>query len=159
MIPIQSDTDTDRSTSPSSSTLISSELTKKSRSEHEIEPDIEEEPSQPLHILSLMQRNHIEFKVLHRIENRWERLLPRVELTHAIESFRDAIMIPANDKIVIFNMRNGSISQAQYLIIETAAMENITLPNDIGGATLALFCLLNDKIYCFARTDQQLFHR
>lgn len=106
-----------------------------------------------------MQRNTIQFNALCQIENKWERLPTRVELTHAIESFRDAIMIPVNDKIVIFYMKNGSIAQAQHLIIDTATMENITLPDDIDCANLALFCLLNDTIYCFARTNQQFFHR
>lgn len=160
------DTDTDRSTptttetsSSSSSSSSECEPTQKPQSEDEIEPDVEEE--QPLlpHVLSLMQRNTIQFNSLYQIKNKWERSPTQVKLTHAIESFRDAIMIPVNDKIVIFYMQHGFISQAQHLTIETATMENITLPVDIDCANLALFCLLNDTIYCFARTNQQVFHR
>lgn len=169
-VQIMSETETGRSTpttSPENSSTSSSLSTtttsssSSASSEHETEAEIEEEqPPQPLHVLSLMQGSTIQFNKLNQIEKLWERSPTRLELTHAIESFRDAIMIPVNNEIiVIFYMRNGSISQAQRLTVESAIIEDITLPDDIGCANLALFCLLKDTIYCFARTNQQVFHR
>lgn len=121
----------------------------------------EQSPSTPVHILGLLKGNIIQFNTLRQIGNKyeWERLSTRVELTQAIVSNRDAFMVPVNNEIVIFFMQNGSISQAQRLAIETTTMENIALPNDIDRAELALFCPLNDTIYCFARNEQQFFHR
>lgn len=149
----QSDTDTDAGSSTS---------TKSTQSDFETEPDAgdKERASPPVHVLSLMKSNTIQSFILCETEKKWERLsMTRVELTHTIDSFRDAIMIPVRNQIVIFHMKNGFISQARLLTAETAHMGNITLPNDIDRSELALFCPLNDTIYCFSRTDQQFFHR
>lgn len=161
----QSDTDTGRSTpttsseKSSTSSSLSTTSSSSSSTEHETELEIEDQPPQSRHILSLMQENTIQFNTLRQMDKKWERSSTRIELTHTIESFRDALMIPVNNEIVIFYMKNGSISQAQRLTIETSTMENIALPDEIGCANLALFCQLNDKIYCFARTNHQIFYR
>lgn len=159
----ESDTDTGRSTSPSTTTtssLSECEPTKEQQSADGTVLNTHDDQSQPVHILSLMKHNNIQFKTFDQIENKWNESPTRIELTHSIESHRDAIMIAVNDKIVIFHMSGGFISQAQQLAVDSATMENITLPNNIGRDELALFCRLNDTILCFARNDnQQSFYR
>lgn len=155
----ESDCDTSRTTPTPPLSSLSELPTKESQSEYETEPEIEEEQSPPHHVLSLITRNFIQFKTFCQIETKWKNW-PTTELTHSIESLRDAIMIPVNNKIVIFHKRCGFISGAQQLTVETATMENITLPDSsIGCVELALFCRLNDTILCFPRTHQKNFHR
>lgn len=122
-------------------------------SEGEIE---QQSPSIP--VLALLKRKTIHFYTFCDIEQKWEKCIMKKDLMQAIESFRDAIMIPVDKKIVIFNIRNGFISQAQSLSLNTMNIEWITLPINMECARLALFCTLNDKIYCFARTEQQYCH-
>lgn len=129
--------------------------------ETEIESSIdsESEQSPQVHVLALLKRKTIQFSTFCEIEQKWEKSCKKIDLIQAIESFRDAIMIPVNKMIVILNMRNSVLSQAQNLSLETAAIESIKLPNDVECAGLALFCQLNDEIYCFARSDQHFFHK
>ncbi|XP_031629439.1 uncharacterized protein LOC116344811 [Contarinia nasturtii] len=126
------------------------------------EPDFESEEefvqSPPIPVLVLLKRKTIQFNTFCDIEQKWEKCIMKVDLMQAIESFRDAVMIPVEKNIVIFNMRNGFISQAQSLSLNTTNIECITLPIDIECARLALFCTLNNKIYCFARSDQQYYN-
>lgn len=126
--------------------------------EEELEPDPTEEQLAPLHVLALFKRKTVQMSTFCEVEQKWEKTPKKIDLTHNIESFRDAFMIPIGEKLVIFYTRNGVLSQAQHLTLDTSAVENITLPNGAECAGLALFCHLNDKIYCFARTDQQFFH-
>lgn len=132
-----------------------------SESELDSEEDSESEPEDqlpPLHVLSLLKRKTMQFSTFCEVEQKWERSSGKIDLTHSIDSFRDAIMIPVDQHIAIFHMQNGCISHAEHLALETTTLEKITLPNDIECAHLALFCHMNDKIYCFARSDQQYFH-
>lgn len=164
---IQSESDGGRSTptstsnkSSSSSSLSTPSSSSPTSTEHETDAESDDElPYQPLHVLSLMQNDSIQFHTLRQNKRTWERSSTRVELTQSIESFRDAVMVPLNNEIVIFYMKNGFISQAQRLAMETTTVQTITLPDDIGCANLALFCRLNDTIYCFARSNQHVFHR
>lgn len=125
--------------------------------EEELELDLEP-PEEPLHVLALFKRKTIQMSTFCEIEQKWERTANKIDLTHNIESFRDAFMVSIGEKLVIFYMRNGVLSQVQRLALDSSAVENITLPNGAECAGLALFCHLNDKIFCFARTDQQFFH-
>lgn len=143
---------------------IDNESEPENEAETEIEIDIEDEfeselddPSPSIHVLGLLKRRTIQFIQFCDVQQKWEKSSGKIDLTHGIESFRDAIMIPVDKSVVIFHMQNGSISHAQSLTLESAALENITLPHDIECANLALFCHMNDKIYCFARSDQQYF--
>lgn len=124
---------------------------------HESKSETEKQPP-PLHVLGLLKRRTVRFSAYCEIDHKWEKTYGKFDITHNIDSFRDAIMIPIDQQIVIFHMRNGSVSHAERLTLETTTLERITLPNKIECANLALFCHLNDKIYCFARSDQQYFH-
>lgn len=136
------------------------EIDGESEIENDVEIDSEFEPDDqppPIHVLGLLKRKTVQFSQFCDVQQKWEKSSGKIDLTHGIESFRDAIMIPVDKHVVIFHMQNGSISHAQSLTLESAALENITLPHDIECANLALFCHMNDKIYCFARSDQQYF--
>lgn len=111
-----------------------------------------------IQVLGLLRRRTIQLAAFCEIQHKWE-LLKKIDLTHTIESFRDAIMIPMNKNLVIFHTRNGTISQVQNLSLDTFGVEKISTPNSADCAGLALFCLLNDEIYCFARADQQFYHK
>lgn len=117
-----------------------------------------DEQPPPLHVLGLLKRKTAQFSTYCAIEHKWEKSSGKFDITYNIDSFRDAIMIPVDQQIMIFYMQSGSISHAERLALETTTLERITLPNDIGSANLALFCHLNAKIYCFARSDQEYFH-
>lgn len=135
--------------------VVSDDLSFESELENETEP---EDQLPKIHVLGLLRRKTIQFSTFCEVEHKWERLSGKIDLTHSIESFRDAIMIPVNENIVIFHLQNGSISHAEHLALGTTTLENITLPNNVECANLALFCHSNDKIYCFPRSDQQYFH-
>lgn len=120
---------------------------------------VEEEPSPPVHVLALLKRKTIQFSIFCDIQQKWEKLATKIDLMQTIETFRDAVMIVIDQNIMMFNMQNGIISHAHHLALDTGAVETIRVPNDVECAKLALFCLLNDKIYCFARSDQQFFHK
>lgn len=127
---------------------------------HSMSESEPESDSPPLtDVLGFVNRRTLQFSTLCEIEHKWENSLKKIDLTHAIESYRDAVMIPVEKNIVIFHMQNGGISQAQNLSFDTFAVEYIPLPNDVICAKLALFCLLNDEIYCFPRTEQHFFHK
>lgn len=94
----QSDTDTDIDRTTSS---------KEPQSEHVAELETEDEERS----LRLIKSNTIQFFTLHQTENKWKRsLTTRVELMHAIESFRNAIMIPVKNQTMISHMKNGTFS-------------------------------------------------
>ncbi|XP_055296570.1 uncharacterized protein LOC129565580 [Sitodiplosis mosellana] len=139
------------------STAILTEL----NSQIEIGPEltIEGKPSQTVHVLALLKRKTIQFSTFCEIEQKWENPSKKIDLMQTIETFRDAVMIVIHTNIMMFNMRNGVIAHAHHLALDTGAVETIRLPNDVECAKLALFCLLNDEIYCFARADQQFFHK
>lgn len=128
-----------------------------SESESKSETDPEDQVPR-IHVLGLLRRKTIQFSNYCEMEHKWEKLSGKIDLTHSIESFRDAIMIPVNKNIVIFHLQNGSISHAENLALETTTLETITLPNNVECANLALFCHSDDKIFCFARSDQQYYH-
>lgn len=117
------------------------------------------EPLPPVHVLALWKRKTIQFSAFSEIEQIWENSSKKINLMHTIEAFRDAVMIVIDQNIMMFNMQNGIISHAHNLTLSTGTVEPITLPNDVECAKLALFCLLNDKIYCFSRSDQQFYHK
>lgn len=129
-----------------------------------VEQEIESQPNgqdqiQSIHVLGLLKRKTIQFSMFCEIEHKWEKTSKLIDLTLPIESFRDAVMIPVDKKMMVFHMQNGVASQAHHIPLDYSPVETIALPNGIEGAGLALFCQLNDKIYCFARTDQQFFHK
>lgn len=120
-----------------------------------VDNNLNREP--PQHVLALLKRKTIQFSTFCEIGQRWEKSTKHIDLMQAIESFRDAVLVPINKYIVIFNMKNGLLTHAQDLSLETATIESIKLPNDVECASLALFCQLNDKIYCFGRSEQQFY--
>lgn len=141
-----------------------SSLKSESESETELEDsqDSESDEQQPLlHTLVILKRKTIEFNTFHEIERRWDKSTGQTHITHPIDSFRDATMIPlAGQRIVLFHMRNGSVSHAELLTLETtAAVDRVTLPCHVENANFALLCHMNDRIYCFPRADQHYFHR
>lgn len=125
--------------------------------EHTIEEELKSLPT--VHVLALAKRKTIQFSSYCEIEQKWEKPLKKIDLQQTIETFRDAVMIVIDTNIVMFNMRNGVIAHVHHLALDKGVTETIKLPNDVECAKLALFCLLNDEIYCFARTDQQFFHK
>lgn len=140
------------------STAILTELSVDIETEPEDELTAEESLEPPVHVLALLKRKTIQFSRFCEIEQKWEKLPKKIDLLQTIETFRDAAMIVIDTSIMMFNMRNGVIANAHQMALDTGAVETIKLPNDVECAKLALFCLLNDKIYCFARSDQHFFH-
>lgn len=146
------------------SSTISTELNSQIEIENEltnittVDEEEEVEPTPLVHVLALLKRKTIQFDTFCDIEQKWEKSSKKFDLLQTIETFRDAVMIVINDDIMMFNMKNGVIAHAYHLVLDTGAVETIRLPNDVECDKLALFCQLNDKIYCFARSDQQFFH-
>lgn len=139
----------------SQSTAIYSETNVEDEFELGPESNIQE---QPVHLLGVLTRKTIRFREFCEIEQKWEKTSKKIDLTLPIESFRDAVMIPVDYQMFVFHMQNGIASHLQQITLENSAVETITLPKDIECAGIALFCPLNDKIYCFARNCQQFFH-
>lgn len=117
-----------------------------------------EEQTPPVHVLALLRRRTIQFSKFCESDGKWETSTGQINVAHSIDSCRDAIMIPVGNRIVIFHMQNGSIARAEYLTLGTKTLEKITLPCNVELTNFALFCHMNDVIYCFARADQQYFH-
>lgn len=111
------------------------------------------------HVVGILRRRSLQFSTFCEVEQKWEITSKKIDLTHTIDCFRDAVMIPFKNDILIFNMRNRALIQAQNLSLDTFSVKNIALSNDVECAGLALFCLLNDEIYCFARSDHQFFYK
>ncbi len=149
--------DSDDSTSQSESSQ--SETLSQSESDNEFEDSDSDDPIPLVHVLGLLRRKSIQFSAFCEIEKKWERSSGQIEVAHPIDSCRDAIMIPIGHQIMIFHMRSGSILHAEHLTLgSTTTMEKITLPNNVVFENLALFCHMNDMIYCFGRADQQYYH-
>lgn len=118
--------------------------------------DTEEELPQ---VLGLLKRKSIHFSTFCEIEQKWETVSKKVDLPFAIESHRDAAMIPTENSVVIFHMQHGAVANVLRLALDSLAVESVAIPSDIARGDVALFCHLNDEIYCFPHTDQQFFHK
>lgn len=108
-------------------------------------------------MLCLIKQKTVEFCCNSNGE-KWQQANIKFKLEIGVESFRDAVMIPIHKAIVIFHMRNAVAISVTILDLDNVGSENLLLPHDVHCANLALLCMFNDKIYCFARTGQQRFH-
>lgn len=149
------DSDEDDSSTPQSEVESEIEF-------EDFQDSVYDEQQSLVHTLVVLKRKNIEFNAFNQIERKWGRSICQIaHIAHPIDSHRDATIIPVNDQgIVIFHLQSGLVSHAELLTLETAAVHRVTLPScHVENTNFALFCYMNDKIYCFSRVDQHYFHR
>lgn len=84
----------------------------------------------------------------------WNFWPTKISVAHDIDTFKDTVIFPIDRDIYVFYIANGNISYVQAIEWEIPTVTDVFVPNNVNSFGAALFCLLNDEIYCFSRTEQ-----
>lgn len=78
----------------------------------------------------------------------------KISVAHDIDTYKETVVFPIDRDIYVFYIANGNISYVQAIEWEIPTVTDVFVPNNVNSFGAALFCLLNDEIYCFSRTEQ-----
>lgn len=129
--------------------------------EVEEEEESESEYSEPklINIIVFMHPKEISFNTFCSIKHEWEYSTKIISVSHDIDTFKETVMFPINNNIYVFYVDNCSITHVQSIDSETSFVEDIHVPPYVQQCNSALFCLLNDEIYCIGRTEQNSYQK
>lgn len=111
-------------------------------------------------ILVHLNKESMEFDTFCDIGIKWEQLPSTgLKVPYDTERFNEISMIAANNRILIFHISNSVISRVHYVNVVNFTIEDVPVPKHIEDLGSAIFCQLNDEIFCFGRSEKQSFHK
>lgn len=115
--------------------------------------------SKPINIIVHMHHKEISLNTFCSIKHEWEYSTKIISVSHDIDTFKETVMFPINNNIYVFYVDNSSITHVQSVDIETQFVQDIQVPGEVQQFSSALFCLLNDEIYCIGRNEQNSYQK
>lgn len=106
-----------------------------------------------------MHKRDIQFSSFCGMQHEWNVWPRKISVAHDIDTFKETVIHSIDRYVYVFYMSNGVISFVQQIEWEMAIIADVFVPNDVKCFAAALFCLLNDEIYCFTRNEQNSFYK
>lgn len=113
----------------------------------------------PTGIVVHMHKRDILFSTFCGMQHEWNMWPSKITVAHDIDTFKETVIHPIGRHIYVFYVIGGSISNVQQIDWEAPAVVDVLVPDDVKSFAAALFCLLNDEIYCFTRTEQNSYYK
>lgn len=113
----------------------------------------------PTGIVVHMHKRDILFSTFCGMQHEWNMWPAKITVAHDIDTFKETVIHPIGRHIYVFYMIGGRISNVQQIDWEAPAVVDVLVPDDVKSFAAALFCLLNDEIYCFTRTEQNSYYK
>lgn len=107
-----------------------------------------------------MHKRDIQFSQFCSMRHEWRCLPTKISVAHDIDTYKDTIIFPIDRHIYVFYIANGNIGYVQRIEWGLSiSIVDVLVPDDVKCFAAALFCLLNDEIYCFSRTEQNSYFK